>query len=63
MYSFGVLLYEFVAYDVPFAKLSPLQAMAHSSAGGRPQIPSGCPVWFAEIICACWAVDSSGSGD
>jgi serine/threonine protein kinase len=58
VYSFGIVMWECCARQVPFASvgLSGMQAaMAVMNKGLRPDIPLHTPPPLAELIKQCWA--------
>ena len=58
VYSFGILLWQLVTREIPFARLTPIQAAFSVAQGTRPEIPDGTPSRLKEIIVACWDQDS-----
>lgn len=54
MYGFGMVCYEMVSYQVPFADCTIAQACVKASAGERPPIPKGCPEWLQTLMLAAW---------
>lgn len=55
VYSFGIILWEMIASDVPFSNLTDMQAAMNTSNGMRPQIPGSCSVNTKQLIQNCWA--------
>eukprot|EP00250_Pteridium_aquilinum_P004170 c14401_g1_i1 orf=327-2123(-) len=57
VYSFGMVLWELVSSEVPWAGKSPVQAAAAVvlQPGLRPPIPAHCFPPFACLIRKCWA--------
>ena len=58
VYSFGLVLWQLITREVPFATLTPIQAAMAVAEGRRPTIPSSTPQRLQEIITACWDQDS-----
>jgi serine/threonine protein kinase len=58
VYSFGLVLWQIITREVPFAKLTPIQAAYAVAEGRRPIIPSDTPRRLKEIILSCWHQDS-----
>ena len=58
VYSLGIFFWELVAAKVPYEDAEDdIQIKCHVQSGGREQIPSYTPPWFAEIISHCWHQD------
>jgi serine/threonine protein kinase len=58
VYSFGILLWEMLTREVPFAGREPLQIMyAVAMTGERPAIPESAPEPLERLITMCWAQD------
>ncbi|KAK9832844.1 hypothetical protein WJX81_006571 [Elliptochloris bilobata] len=59
MYSFGVLLWECLTGEQPWAELStPMQVIyVVGVLGRRPRIPAGCAAELRSLICDCWQRD------
>ena len=58
VYSFGIVLWQLITREVPFATMTPIQAAFAVAQGIRPEIPELTPSLLKEIICACWDQDS-----
>jgi hypothetical protein len=52
--SFGVILWEMFASDIPFSSMSDVQAAMNVSSGMRPRIPAHTPPKTKKLIEACW---------
>ncbi|ELR24201.1 serine/threonine protein kinase [Acanthamoeba castellanii str. Neff] len=61
VYSFGIILWELLSREQPYAGMSPVAvAVAVMRDGIRPQMPATpglCPLEFAELITSCWHAD------
>ena len=58
VYSFGLVLWQLITREVPFATMTPIQAAYAVAEGSRPAIPAAVPRRLQEIITACWDQDS-----
>ena len=58
VYSFGLVLWQLITRDAPFATMTPIQAAFAVAEGRRPDIPPSCPSRLREIIELCWDQDS-----
>lgn len=58
VYSFGIVLWQLVSREIPFANLTPIQAAFSVAQGQRPEMPLSAPDRIREIIAACWDHDS-----
>ena len=58
VYSFGIVLWQLVTREIPFASKTPIQAAFAVAEGERPPMPSTAPPRIKEIIRACWNQDS-----
>ena len=58
VYSFGIILWEMLTHDVPFADKEPMQIVyAVATNGERPPLPNDVPIPLMKLINACWAED------
>ena len=56
VYSFGMVLFELVSHELPFADLPALHAIGIVTAqGARPPMPDGTPPAISQLIQSCWA--------
>lgn len=56
VYSLGLVLWELLTYEEPFADLSQFEVLAAVLADQqRPAIPPGTPTSFATLLQASWA--------
>jgi hypothetical protein len=58
VYSFGLVLWQLITREVPFATMTPIQAAYSVAEGRRPEIPNSTPRRLQEIIMSCWDQDS-----
>ncbi|RLN70661.1 hypothetical protein BBJ28_00012388 [Nothophytophthora sp. Chile5] len=64
VYSYGVVLWELLAKDVPFRGQTPMQtAMAVAEQRMRPAMPRNTPPKIAELIEHCWNQDAARRPD
>ncbi|CAI7871646.1 unnamed protein product [Closterium sp. NIES-53] len=55
VYSYGIVLWELIAGELPFADYSPLQAaVAVALNGARPPVPENCPPGIRKLMERCW---------
>ena len=54
VYAFGVVLWELITGQEPFAGLNPLQVMKQVDAGERPPFPPGVPSPYRWLVEDCW---------
>eukprot|EP00520_Triparma_pacifica_P005893 CAMPEP_0118649546 /NCGR_PEP_ID=MMETSP0785-20121206/9762_1 /TAXON_ID=91992 /ORGANISM="Bolidomonas pacifica, Strain CCMP 1866" /LENGTH=873 /DNA_ID=CAMNT_0006541843 /DNA_START=337 /DNA_END=2958 /DNA_ORIENTATION=+ len=55
VYSFGIVLWQLITRDVPFASLSPIQAaFMVAKEDRRPKIPSNTDDELARLVTMCW---------
>ncbi|GJD06453.1 Probable serine/threonine-protein kinase [Galdieria sulphuraria] len=60
VYSFGIILWEMVAKQLPYYGIQPMQvAVAVLSKQMRPPMPPSCPAPLAQLIQSCWQQDPS----
>jgi serine/threonine protein kinase len=57
VYSFGIVLWELLTGEAPYAGLRPPDIALRVPTGLRPQIPSHCPVGLRKLIQECCAHD------
>lgn len=56
VYSFGMILWEMLTCQAPYAGYSPVQAAVGIAACGlRPDIPSDCPPLLKSLMQRCWS--------
>eukprot|EP00546_Thalassionema_frauenfeldii_P016151 CAMPEP_0178901634 /NCGR_PEP_ID=MMETSP0786-20121207/4144_1 /TAXON_ID=186022 /ORGANISM="Thalassionema frauenfeldii, Strain CCMP 1798" /LENGTH=815 /DNA_ID=CAMNT_0020572783 /DNA_START=823 /DNA_END=3268 /DNA_ORIENTATION=- len=58
VYSFGILLWQLITREIPFATMTPIQAAFSVAEGLRPEIPDTTPSRLREIIVSCWNHDA-----
>lgn len=54
VYSFGMVCYEILKGDVPFADISPGKVREEVIKGLRPILPATCPPVLTRMIQKCW---------
>ena len=55
VFSYGMLLFELITHEVPFADRPPLQAaVAIGLQDLRPPLPDGVPQTLATLVKHCW---------
>jgi Ca2+-binding EF-hand superfamily protein len=54
VFSFGMVLWEIVAGQIPFGDVNPLMVHQLIDSGERPFIPPNCDPDFANLIRDCW---------
>ena len=60
VWSYGVVLWELLTHETPFAGIEGFQvAWLVVEKGERLTIPSSCPHAFADLMRACWQLDST----
>ncbi|GJQ14531.1 hypothetical protein GpartN1_g6322.t1 [Galdieria partita] len=58
VYSFGIILWEMVAKQLPYYGIQPMQvAVAVLSKQMRPPLPPNCPAPLSQLIQLCWHQD------
>ncbi len=58
VYSFGMVIYEMLSGQLPFALLSPVEAAVRVVRDNlRPDLPDSVPSELAALVKRCWAVD------
>jgi len=59
VYAFGIMLWEFLAKQVPFDGAGPAEIRDSVLAGERPEMPLSCPKTLAKLIKDCWHQESA----
>jgi len=59
VYSFGMVLWEIVTLESPFANMHPLQIVRSIDKGELPTVPASCEPRFAKLIQTCWSKEPS----
>jgi hypothetical protein len=54
VFSFGMVCFEILTGDMPFANLTPNEVKNRLLEGDRPPLPAGCPSYLACMIKMCW---------
>jgi serine/threonine-protein kinase CTR1 len=57
VYSYGMVLWELVTHEPPFAKTHPLAIVRSIDRGDMPTIPPDAPADITALIRACWVSD------
>jgi len=57
VYSFGMVLWEIVTHEAPFANMHPLQIVRSIDQGELPTIPNTCEENFTTLTRKCWSKD------
>lgn len=57
IFSFGVILWELMTSQRPYANLSESELANHLLSGKRETITKDIPIGYAELIQACWQAD------
>jgi len=58
IYSYGLMLWEMVANDVPFKELNQMQLLMEVAVNNkRPPIPANCDPLVGQLIQDCWQKD------
>ncbi|CAD7699203.1 unnamed protein product [Ostreobium quekettii] len=57
VFSFGMLLWELVAGQVPFKGKPPAVVQMSIVNGYRPRVPPSWPAWYAQLVRSCWSHD------
>ena len=55
VYAYGIMLWEMLTGEVPFAKMQPFAIMQNVMKGQRPKIPDNTPKPLSDLISSCWA--------
>lgn len=58
VYSYGIILWEMLTHDIPFADKEPVQIVyCVAQKGERPILPTDVPIPLMKLITSCWAED------
>ena len=57
VFSYGMVLYEIFAHEIPFSDLESYGAMFAIHKKERPPIPPEAPLYIQQLIRACWEHD------
>mmetsp|Transcript_50859 Transcript_50859/g.80632 ORF Transcript_50859/g.80632 Transcript_50859/m.80632 type:complete len:346 (-) Transcript_50859:178-1215(-) len=57
IYSYSMVLFEFLCQEIPFEELEPAEVLEYALKGNRPDmeaVPPSCPSELADIMQQCW---------
>ena len=57
VFSYGMVLYEIFAHEIPFSDLLAYEAMFAIHKGERPPIPPEAPLYIQQLMQSCWEHD------
>ena len=58
VFSYGIIVWQILTRSPhPHPKISSFQLPDYILSGGRPVIPSDCPLLLANLITSCWNQD------
>mmetsp|Transcript_25684 Transcript_25684/g.44151 ORF Transcript_25684/g.44151 Transcript_25684/m.44151 type:complete len:202 (+) Transcript_25684:2-607(+) len=60
VYSYAMVLFEIICYEVPFQELGPSEVTNAVCSGARPSldaVPPDCPDKLMELMISCWTQD------
>jgi serine/threonine protein kinase len=57
VYSFGLIVWQMLTKETPFADIPCLSTMYLIGNNKTPLIPEDCPVYFRNIMQSCWNTD------
>jgi len=57
VFSFGMVLWEMVAGQVPFKGKPPAVIQMSIVNGYRPRVPPSWPAWYGQLVRSCWSHD------
>lgn len=66
VYSYAMVLFEIICYEVPFQELGASEVSAAVCSGARPSldaVPAECPVKLMELMVSCWTQDPRSRPD
>ncbi len=55
VYSYGMILWEIVSRQIPYAMVESQHTIPHAIIKGKEKIPDDCPRGYKRVIEACWA--------
>merc|ERR1711879_1068121 len=54
VYSFGIVMWEVLTRNVPYADQTFMSVALEILDGKRPDVPSDCPPEFKQLMQRCW---------
>jgi len=63
VFSFGIILWEMITRESPYAGWNPLQIVKSMDRQERLPIPDTCPADYSKLISSCWAESTQDRPD
>ena len=54
VFSYGMILYEIYAHEIPFSDVEDVDASSSIHDGKRPSVPPGVPLYIKVLMQQCW---------